>query len=549
MAADEFGTSSPAGGAALGSAGGAAPPSPNATPQALPYDADNPAIPHPVYFRMKPRWQKCRDLMLGIEAIRAGGETYLPRFDGESDDDYAARSQLAALYNGFSRVVLASVGMLMQQEPVLSTDMPQPIVDLWENIDGVGTHGAVFSAELTLSGIVDGLAGVLVDYENADSPKLDRRKASAAAVPGAKLSADDESRLGLRPYWMLFKTDDIIKQIYKKIAGSMTLVLLVLRENYDEQVGQFGVVGRVRYRVYTNENGVIKYQLWTCPRAQVKPELTEGPRAMRNIKQIPWSPLRAGRKLSLIEVVPPLMDLADMNIEHHQTKTNLLNLETLACVPSLVRIGAQPDEEGNYPPITLGPRSTIEAPNIQGVPKPIYWESPDVTVLEPGRKTLEATETAMGAMGLAFLAPQPKMTETAQAKRLDATAQNATLSTVGRAVQDCLEGAGGFTAQYLGVKPGSISVNNDFENLVLDAQTMTAYVGAVRDAGLPVRLLLDAWQAGGRIPDDIDVDELLLEIETNRAAAADAEAEKAAAAAAAAKGAKPGNVPPTPVPA
>ena len=79
----------------LSSAGGAVSPSPNATPTVLPFDTTNPAIPHPAYARMQPRWTKCRDLMQGVEAIRAGQELYLPRFPIEDDGDYAVRVQLA----------------------------------------------------------------------------------------------------------------------------------------------------------------------------------------------------------------------------------------------------------------------------------------------------------------------------------------------------------------------------------------------------------------------------------------------------------------------
>lgn len=506
---------------ALVAGGGQAPPSPYATPSVIPTDTDNPAIPHPAYWRMLRRMWFCRDLMMGTEAIRDGGTIYLPKLAAESDDDYLDRVQLAALYNGFSRVVLAGVGMLMQQEPVLSKDMPAQLKALWENVDGKGTHGAVFTADLLQSGMIDGHDGILVDYENADSATLDRSQASAAAVPGKPLSADDEARIGLRPYWMLVKADDVIKPIYQTVKGKETLVLLIVRENVDVRSGQFGVVGMVRYRVYTNENGTVMYQLWETPIGAQRPVLKEPPRVVRNVQEIPWSPNRPGRKLSKVEVVPPLMDLAYMNIEHHQTKTNLLNLEKLGCVPSPVRIGAQKDDKGNYPAITLGPRSTIEAPVIEGVPKPFYWTSPDVAVLVPAQKTLESTEAGMGAMGMAFLAPQPRATETAEAKRLDSTAQNATLSTVGRAGQDCLEAAFGFTAQFLGVKAGSVAISSDFENLVMEPAVMMAYVAAVAEAGLPPKLLVLAWQAQGRIPDDIDPDELVSEMLANAAATKD----------------------------
>lgn len=502
-----------------------APPSPYATPSVVPTEPDNPAVTHPAYARMRVRWEKCRALMLGSEAIRDGQETFLPRYASESDDDYAIRVQAAALYNGFSRVVLASVGMLLQHEPELGADMPQPIKDFWENVDGAKTHGAVFTADMVMNAIVDGSGGILTDYANPDSAALDRSKASAAAVAGVELSGDDEQLLGLRPYWIYFKADDVIKPIYQTVNGVKTLVLLILRESIDERKGQFGVMGVVRYRVYTNDNGVIRFQLWKVPLNEVRPVLAEPPRQMQNVTKIPWSPLRTGRKLSDVETVPPLMDLAELNLQHHRVQTNLISLEDLACVPTQVRIGAQPNEEGKYPAITLGPRSTIEAPKLDGVAKPVYWHSPDVTVLEPARKTLEATEAAMGAMGLAFLAPQTRATETAQAKRIDSTAQNATLATVGRATQDCLEMASGFVGDFLQVKAGSIAVNNEFENLMLDAPTMLAYIAAVATAGFPPRLLVEAWQAGGRIPDSIDVEALLTEMETNLAAAADAKAQ------------------------
>lgn len=507
--------------AKLAATGGQAPPSPDATPAVLPFDTENPAIPHPAYNRMLPRIQKCRDLMLGSEGIRDGGATYTPRFAIESDSAYDARKMRAALYNGFSRVALAATGMLTQQEPVLGKDMPPQLVQLWENLDGKGTHGAVLTADMILNGMIDGHTGILVDCENADRTTLDRTNASAAAVPGVALSADDEVRIGLRPYCSLVRADDVIKPLYMTVNGQETLVLLVIRENVDVRAGTFGVIGQVRYRVYRNVNGVVSYQLWTVPVGQQRPVLTEPPRALRNLKKIPWSPMRCGRKLSRVETLPTLTDLADMNIEHHQTKTNLLNLVTLGCVPTQVRIGAQPDDKGNYPPIILGPGSTIEAPHIEGVAKPIYWSSPDVTVLGPAQKMLESTEAAMGAMGMAFLAPQPRATETAEAKRLDATAQNATISTVGRAAQDCLEGAFGFIGDFLGVKAGSVSVNSDFENLVMEPAVMMAYVAAVANAGLPPRLLIEAWQAQGRIPDDLDPDELVAEMMANATAKAD----------------------------
>jgi hypothetical protein len=219
-----------------------------------------------------------------------------------------------------------------------------------------------------------------------------------------------------------------------------------------------------------------------------------------------------------VETVPPLEPLADLNIEHHQTKNGILNLEQVAMVPGRVRIGATRDPETKeFPPIVHGPQQVIEAPYMQGIQKPVYWDSPDVTVIEPAMRTLKENELAMEVMGSAFLASQTRAQETAAAKKLNAKAQNATLAKMARALGDCLSNAMAISGEFLGVVADKVTVPAKFEDTELDPQTMTAYVAAVRDAGFPVRLLLQAWQEGGRIAADVDIDALAAEMETNMA--------------------------------
>jgi hypothetical protein len=83
-------------------------------------------------------------------------------------------------------------------------------------------------------------------------------------------------------------------------------------------------------------------------------------------------------------------------------------------------------------------------------------------VLDPSNKSLEKVEQQMGAAGLAFLAPDTRAAETAEAKRIDEKAQNASLRSVARAVQDCLESAFGFAGQYIKQPAGSVTINADF---------------------------------------------------------------------------------------
>lgn len=440
-------------------------------------DPNDPSVPSAAYERMRPRWEKCRDCFAGTEKIRAGETTYLPQHSAESDDAYAVRVILAAFFNGYKRTVQASVGMLLEEPPALNDDMPSWLAALAENIDAAGTHLNVFTQKLATAGIIDSHAGIMVEHKRPDAADIDRSKASAAAVPGRQLSADDEERIGLRPYFLLFKADDVLKAVYASVNGVTTLVLLILREIVQERVGLFGLKTVTQYRVYTNTAGVIAYELWRAPDQGGRPSKTEGPSTMTNQSEIPWSPLIAGEEIAPGEYNPPLIDLADLNIQYHNSLTNHLSLQSLAYVPTPVRIGAQKNEAGEYPEIVLGPRNTIEAPHMEGVAQPIYWLSPPVDVLEPGEKTLTQTKADMASMGASFLTAETRAAETAEGKRIDSSASRATLGTVADALKDCLERAFGFAAKYRNEKGGSVTVNKDFTGAGVNTSLLQVLVG------------------------------------------------------------------------
>ena len=133
-------------------------------------------------------------------------------------------------------------------------------------------------------------------------------------------------------------------------------------------------------------------------------------------------------------------------------------------------------------------------------------------------------------MSLSMLAPQKRSAETAEAKRLDKSQSDSALSTTARGVQDGLQQAMRFHMRYLGVEDydGTITVNRDFEGLLLDAPLMQAYATLV-GVGFPPRIVLRKLQEGGRIPEDENVDALVAEMEANRMAAEEAKAEAAGA--------------------
>lgn len=498
----------------------------NSQPSAESLESTVPSIDTGAQRRTANRISKCRDLYLGTEAIRDAAETYLPRFAGESDALYEARRTIAALFNGYSRTVLASVGLLSEPEPLLGEDMPKQLVEMWENVTGDGTHGAVFTNQLFTAAMLDGFAGILTEYPRANDPRIDRSRASAAATvaleTGAQLDAADVQALGLRPYFILVKVDECLP-VYETVNGKRTLVLFTRKETQAERKGRFGLTTVTRYSVYElQKNGTVTYERWSVAQAGANPVLDPGSgTVMQNLKGIPWSPLPAGDKLGENEYKPTLLDLADLNITHHRIATGILSLEEQAFVPTVVRVGAQPimskedprvkagvAQVGDYPPIATGPGNSIEAPATDGVPTPVYYLSPPVAVLDPGMKSLENCKAEMGAMGASFLAPEPRAQETATAHRMDSKAERATISTVSRRGQDCIESAFGFAGQFINEKAGSVKLNKDFVGDGVDPALATLMITAFQ-AGLFTTEEVRSFLATGQLPETFKAADLI----------------------------------------
>jgi hypothetical protein len=124
----------------------------------------------------------------------------------------------------------------------------------------------------------------------------------------------------------------------------------------------------------------------------------------------------------------------------------------------------------------------------------------------------------IAALGVSFLTTDTRAAETAEAKRLDAAAENATLATAAVGIEDAVNAALEIHAWYMGIeKAGApmMTISKDYEDTTIQADIMTAYIKGVAEAGLPVRLLLQAWQKGSRIGPDEDLDSLEMEVMAN----------------------------------
>jgi hypothetical protein len=133
------------------------------------------------------------------------------------------------------------------------------------------------------------------------------------------------------------------------------------------------------------------------------------------------------------------------------------------------------------------------------------WVAHDGQALEQTRLAISDLMAYMATIGLSMLSPDKRTAETAEGKRIDKSASDSKLGVTARGVQDGLERALGFHARYYRLPSGgSVEVNKDFENLKMDAQTISALSALVANGQLSIETLWEMLQEGNVLPGTFD---------------------------------------------
>lgn len=284
-------------------------------------------------------WHKVNTIVEGIDAMRAAGEKYLPKFPNESTKDYEYRKKIATMTNIYGDVVESLANKPFSEElSIIDNENATPdILQLAENIDGRGNHIHVFLADTFFHGINSAIDWILVDYPVVDTDQV--------------RTIAQEKELGIRPYWVQVRAMQVLDVQTEIISGIEKLTYIRIREA-DDRIREFirSDVGIVTWNTYhKNEKG----------------EWWPDDSGVLTIDVIPMVPFYTGRrKGNSWQFKPPLKDAADLQVELWQKETALKHARTLACFPMLAANGIQPDvkPDGTPKPVPVGPGAVLYAP-------------------------------------------------------------------------------------------------------------------------------------------------------------------------------------------
>lgn len=437
---------------------------------------------------------KGRTLMGGTRAMRAAKTSYLPQFDAETDAAYKARLDGSWLFNGYKKTVRDMTGRVFDKPVELGDDATDRIKGWVNDIDMQGRDLSAFARDVFERGFDAGISYIMVD-----APRRDK------SVTQAQAEAQN-----LRPYLTHLKVEDVLGWKAESVDNVTLLTQLRISETYTvpDANDEFKEESKEQVRVLdlpTDEEG----SRATNVRVRIFREI-EGSWAVYDeyttgaaeITVVPFYADRTG----FFTGEPVLDDLADVNIAHWQSQSDQRNILHFARVPILFGAGQDEPEEGEERKISAGSMFSARDPNAK-----LNWVEHSGAAIASGRQDLKDLEFQMETFGLQLLAARA---QSATGEALDAAKETSQLSMMADSLQDALEQALLWMADYGGeaATPSAV-VNKDFGVSMLTAQELTVMLTAVNTGNMPLRTFVEEMKRRGFIAGDTDTDGYLSDLE------------------------------------
>lgn len=378
-----------------------------------------PETPSSDYEAMAPFWRVVRAILAGAPAMRC--EAYLPKLPQEGKEDHKCRMDLSPFTNVYGDIASDLASKPFAKAVLLSPDASPRIAGepnrdgvrsggLVENIDAQGNSLHAFSSTAFAEGVNKGLTWIIVDHTR---PRVQ--------PVGRPLTQAEEAAQGLRPYWVHVPPENVIAAYSAVVDGEEALFHVRIKECIRRRDG-WGEQEIERVRVMNREiieatpDGeplVLGPPTWTLYEERTNPvtgreEWVEVDAGAYSVPWIPAVPIFLGqREGNSFRVVPPLRDLAHMQIAEFRQEANIESISTLTAFPMLAGNGVQPptDTQGAPIMVPVGPRSVLFAPpggdGSHGEWKFIEPSAESLKFLEERLKTCREEMRTLGMQPLA----------------------------------------------------------------------------------------------------------------------------------------------------
>lgn len=389
--------------------------------------------------------------------MQRAGRRWLPKHDREAESIYQARLARSILYNGFCDTIEGLGSKPFTRNITLAGDVPQKLASIVKDADRRGTKLTQFAQQCFADALVHGITHIFVDYPPT----------------GGAQSLEVERVRGLRPYFIHVPAVNLIGwRVSKDDTGKEHLdevrirdVRTEIAEDYSEQEVTYILVLRlqdwVRYRI-----------------GPESPEAVEVERGINSIGRVPLVTMSL-KSDGFMRALPPLEDLAYINLAHWQSQSDQRNILHIARCPILAESGVA-EADGKAQPFVVGP---TQIRSYQDPQARAYWVETSGASIGAGRQDLVDLEVKMQILG-----NQPLVNRTgevtATGEAINEAKSSSAMQCWIRFIEAGLEEAYALAGRYVGVKlPDNFSVDiwSDFA-IGLKAAEESAWLLQARSA-------------------------------------------------------------------
>jgi len=437
------------------------------------------------YQEHSPQWETMRDVACGQDAIHKKSTRYLPKLLEQSQTDYDHYKMRASFYNATWRTIAGMVGMLFRKPPIAK--LPAALEEYSDDINLRGCDLDNFAKEVCYEILTVGRVGLLIDYPPARQGPLTMAQAE---------------QVGLRPFIQTYKTESIINWRYARINNVWKLVMVVLKEQFEIIKDEFTSDYEDRYRVLDLDGGNYRQRVFRI-NDRGEDELLET-----------IYPLKNGAPMSEIQFVildadgdeddvddPPLIDLANVNLSHYRTVADYEHGCHFTGLPTPYICGYIPTNPDQPDKFAIGSQTAWALTNPDA--KVGYLEFTGQG-LQSLKDNIDRKERQMVVLGARMLAEDKAGVEAFQTLAIRNAGETCILAAIANSISLALEKALKMMADWAGIS-GEIEyqLNRDYAPVILDAQGLTALVGAWQSGAISDQTLFDSLKRGDVIADDV----------------------------------------------
>ena len=374
-------------------------------------------------------------LLGGTTAMRKAAKSYLPQWPNEAGDAYKNRLETATLFPAFGRTCEVLTGKPFSKPITIGEDVPTRIAEWCDDIDLQGHNLHAFAAAVCFHAISHGLSGILVDFPTAE---------------GLRTKAD-EAAAGVRPYFVHIHAPSILGWRAERQNGVQTLTQFRFLEVVSVPDGAFGEKEIEQVRVLYPGSWQVWRESETADAAGKKEWILHS-EGVTTLQKIPFVPVY-GRRTGFMQAVPPLVELAHMNVEHWQSKSDQQTILHIARIPILFA------KMLGDAAITVGASSAVKSEEPDADLK--YVEHSGAAI-EAGSKELATLEDRMRQVGAELLVIKPGNMTVAHTVA-DNEAGMCTLQRITQDEEDALDAALQLAADWVKEPAGGhVEIFNDF---------------------------------------------------------------------------------------